>query len=504
MVKNILSRCQMALLGIDVGTTNTKVLIYDETGNRQAENSFPTPFYPDLFGGRYRPEEIFQKLVDTIRMFPSDSKKEIVALSISSFAEVMVGLDESMQPITKSLVWYDSRTEPQFQEMKKVIDDSEVYARTGISPQHKYSFYKMLWHRQNEKEIFDHVRHWTSMSGYLLGALSGVLSCDYSLASRTMLFEQQTGKWSDELVSLTGVSAETMPPLVPSGLVLGTIKKEVAQATGLPEEVQVVTGGHDHLCAALSVGVFHRGRVLISTGTTESLTMARDEAPKIELKSMERPFTWGHHTAYPAYYTMNGIYSGGYSVDWMLNILGDSYPCFETLPFPRERKIPIFFPYLLGADYEGARGAFVNLEGSMAREELLQGVMASLCFEYKNVWDVMQNALSITVDQITNVGGGTHNQYWMKMKATVLDHSLVVPRDREGSSKGAALLAGIGSGVYTNPDDAFQKTFHIERIIEPVPEMKEFLQKWYRFYTVLREDIQSLNQKMKRLMNDEE
>ena len=152
------------LLGIDIGTTNTKIIIFSENGDIIEERAFPTPFISDEYGGCYQPQEVLNALLENLKGFSSDAKKEVVALSISSFAEVMVGLDHSLQPITKSPAWFDTRTDLIFQEMKDIINNEKIYRLTGLSPQSKYSFYKLVWHREVEPKVFQSVRYWTSMS----------------------------------------------------------------------------------------------------------------------------------------------------------------------------------------------------------------------------------------------------------------------------------------------------------------------------------------------------
>ncbi len=485
------------LLGIDIGTTNTKIIIFTENGDIVEERAFPTPFISDEYGGCYQPQEVLNVLLENLKSFSSGAKKEVVALSISSFAEVMVGLDKSLQPITKSPAWFDTRTDTIFQEMKDTIKSDNIYRLTGLSPQSKYSLYKLLWHKKYEPEIFQSVRYWTSMSGYVLAALSGVLSFDYSLASRTMFYDQQNRLWSQELLRIIGVPLEKMPHLTPSGIILDMIKKDIAGFTGLPENLQVVTGGHDHLCAAVAVGVFKQGQVLISTGTTENLTMALDGIPQINLSQLKRSFSWGHHAIPERYYGMSGIYSGGYSLEWFLKLVNENYQYLKEMSQEVPKEVSLFFPYLLGADYDGARGAFINLEGQMEKADLTKSLIISLGFEYKDLWDIMAQNLNIKVERVTNVGGGTQNDFWMKVKSAVLNEKILVPQDKEGSCKGAAILAGMAVGLYNEPEDAYRKTFHLAKIYEPDPELRESLLPWYRLYLELRDDIRHLNEKMK-------
>ena len=490
-----------ALMGIDVGTTNTKVKIYSENGKICGEKIFTTPFYTDKFCGFYDPEEIFHKLLEAISHFKQPLKKEIVALSVSSFAETMVGLNEKGKAITRSITWFDTCTEAQFKELQDHLNTEEIYSTTGLIPHYIYSLYKLLWHRANSREVFDHVTHWTSISGYILFALSGELSFDYSLASRTMLFHQQKKCWWEKMIDLVEIPKEKMAEVVPSGLVLNRIKKDISLNTGLRPDVLVVTGGHDHLCAALATGAFKRGSVLISTGTTESLTMSLEDIPKVPAHSLKRPFWWGHHTAANQFYALNGIYSGGYSVDWVLKIINESYQSFEKYSLSMKKSMPLFFPYLRGADYHEARGAFLNLDGTMDKESVLHGIIAGLCFELRFVWDEMVNVFTLSVNKVTNAGGGSKNNFWMKMKATILGHDIIVPKDIEGSSKGAALLAGLGCGMYGDVDTAYKMTFKIGRVYKPETHLIEEYDRWYRVYESLLEDIKGINVKIQRALD---
>ena len=334
------------------------------------------------------------------------------------------------------------------------------------------------------------------MSGYILFAFSGEISFDYSLASRTMLFHQHKRCWWEKMLNLAEISSEKMAKVVPSGVVLGKIKSEVSRITGLLSDVLVVTGGHDHLCSALATGVFHEGSVLISSGTTESVTMSLKNIPMINFRK-NRPFLWGHHTATHYFYAINGIYSGGYSLDWILKILGENYHTFKKLSLQKLKNIPLFFPYLRGGNYEGAKGAFFNLDSDVDRENILQGLIFGLCFELRTFWEVMEKALDVSVKRVTNTGGGSQNTYWMEVKATVLGYEIIVPKDKEGGTKGAAILAGIGSGVYRDAEDAYKITFKQDRIYKPVESIKEWLDKWYRIYRDLEEDLKKINKKIK-------
>ncbi len=487
------------LLGMDIGTTNTKIRLYDEEGRIRGEKNFPTPLVSQGGVEFYVPEDIATSIVQAISDFDRALLSCVVALSVSSFAEVMVGLYKDGTVLPRSIPWYSDCTKSQFSSIE--LDEEEVYWTTGLSPQHKYSFYKLLWHREMEPELFAKVRFWTSMSGFILFFFSGELSFDYSLASRTMLFDQKKRNWWEAMCERAGVPIDRMAPLYPSGKPLGKIRPEVAKVTGLHPETTIVVGGHDHLCAALASGVYQPGWVLISSGTTESVTMALHETPFRKKASWEKPFSWGHHVAYPAYYVMNGIYSGGYAVDWTMRLLKENHAVFQNLSLSLSPAIPLFFPYLLGSYYEAARGAFFNLSAETKEREILFGVLLGLCLEYRHIFDMVCDEVKIPIDEAVNVGGGTKNRTWMNLKASVLGREILVPEDREGSCKGAALLAGLGSGVYRDYHHAFSQTFRVEETFLPQEEYQWDLERWFQVYRELREDLKSLNEKLRRIFS---
>ncbi|MGQ9472619.1 MAG: FGGY-family carbohydrate kinase [Candidatus Caldatribacteriaceae bacterium] len=485
------------LLGMDVGTTNTKIQISDREGRVRAEKSFPTPLAKERGEQFYSPVGIARRILETIASFDKSILKGVRALSVSSFAEVMVGIGDEGWVLTHSIPWYSECTQPQFERV--YLDPEEVFRVTGLSPQPKYSFYKLLWHRENEPELYSRVRFWTSMSGFLLYYLSGELSFDYSLASRTMLFDQKNRTWWEEMCEKVGISSQKLAPLCPSGKVLGKIRRELAEETGLSPEALVVTGGHDHLCAALASGVYQPGWVLISSGTTESIMVTLEDIPQRIVWGDEKPFSFGHHVVFPRYYAMNGIYSGGYAVDWVTKIFQENYEVFRNLPLSLSSKTPLFFPYLLGGYYEGARGAFLSLSGKTERKDLLLGVLLGLCLEYRHLFEMVIGTLNFRVKRVVNVGGGTKNRAWMQLKSTMLSQEILVPEDREGSCKGAALLAGLGAGLYRDLEEMFSSTFRVQETFSP-SENKGEMDGWFSLYEELRKDLKIMNQKIFRFL----
>ncbi|MEW5818297.1 MAG: FGGY-family carbohydrate kinase, partial [Spirochaetota bacterium] len=213
-----------------------------------------------------------------------------------------------------------------------------------------------------------------------------------------------------------------------------------------------------------------------------------------------RPFLWGHHTAAGFFYAINGLYSGGYSLEWLFKVLNDNFDLFNKLSDAFPDQIPIFIPYIRGADYEEAKGAFLNLDDNTDRKTLLQGLVICLCFELRSIWEEMEKTLEVSIEKIINVGGAAHNQYWMNMKASVLKHTISIPKDKEFGCRGAALLAGIGCGIFRDADDTEKNAFELDKTYKPDDDLVVKLDTWYRLYSDLIEDMKVINKKIDRGM----
>ncbi|HLJ34910.1 MAG TPA: FGGY family carbohydrate kinase, partial [Ktedonobacteraceae bacterium] len=248
----------MYLVGIDVGTTNTKTVIFDsETGHISAVGSSRTIVrHPTQEWSEFDAEDLWKTVLQSIQdaIQQCDSPERIRAISVASMGESAFPLDADGNVLYPAIAWYDRRTVPEGQWWEQTVGRERIYSITGHIPQATFGVNKLLWLRNHAPRIFERIHSWLNIEDFILWKLSGSIATDYSIASRTMLFDQQTLTWSETLLQQAGLPVEWFPAAYSSGTAIGTLRKDVAEQTGIPQQAIVSTGGHDHLCGALAAG----------------------------------------------------------------------------------------------------------------------------------------------------------------------------------------------------------------------------------------------------------
>lgn len=471
------------LMGIDVGTTYTKVGIYDFSGKRVLFKKTSTSIISHYRGeAEFNPNFIWKDLVQVIQGIPPEYRNRVKALSLSSFAETVYPLDSTGNPLYNGIAWFDQRTKPQNERVQKSLGISLVRKITGLFPSWIYSLNKILWFRENESRLYQNVRFWLDNGGYIIFKLTGEKIINYSLACRTMMFDIWEKKWSTKILNKFEIDVSTLPKPVASGIVVGKINKGASQETGLNQSTLVVSGGHDHLCAALSAGVIEKGKIQDSTGTTESILIGLKNAKEIDTEAAKQNFTLAYHVVKDTFCLFQGTYCGGLLLDWFLDkILGDvNYQIMEKIEC--DQNIPMFIPYLRGSDFGPMSGALLGLTDFHDRNSVLCCVVEAIAFELKRMVDSLEKVMDTSGWIVRSVGGGAKNEVLLRYKANLLNKQVEIPTNKEASCHGAALLAGIGAEIYEDGAEAVKKTLRISKVYSPEPSEVEKIQLKYQKY----------------------
>src|SRR5262249_25911411 len=266
------------LLGIDVGTTNCKALIFDTAGVQRASASASTPVrHPRPGWAEHDPEALWQAVVAVVRQALAQvERSRVVGVAVASVAEAGLLLAAAGGPLHPVIAWYDSRSDPQYRRWCDQFGAERFLSVAGNRPNPTYGVFKLQWLRDNLPDIYSAAVRWLHVADYIAFRLSGAQATDYSLATRTMLFDLLGLRWSDELIAAAGLRADLLPEVVPAGTRIGEVTQIVASATGLPAGVVVGCGGHDHICGALAAGAYHEGVGLDSMGTAEPAFLPLD------------------------------------------------------------------------------------------------------------------------------------------------------------------------------------------------------------------------------------
>lgn len=472
----------MYLLGVDVGTTNWKVIAFTSRGEAVASFSCPTRTHWEE-GGRavYHAAEVWEGVCAGIRavldQLGPDRAREVAGIAVASIGEAGVLLDGAGEPALPVMAWFDPRTEPQERWWREVYGAERAYRITGFPPKYIASANKILWWREHEPEAFARARRWLCMADYVAWRLTGEMAMDYSLASRTLLFDIRRRRWSEELLAATDLPASLFPEPVPSGTRLGRVSGAAARATGLPEHVVVAAGGHDHICGALAAGVVAPGDALDSMGTAEAVLLVLEE-PALSDALLAHGYTLGCHTARDRYYLMGGLRSAGGAIEWLKGLfpdLGEGEAFYRALAAEAGQSPPgsrgcRFLPHLTGMVHPPAatvRAAWLGLGLGHRRPDLLRAVIEGLALEAALNLTTMARLAAQPLRRVLAIGGGARNELWLQIKAATLPCPLEVHPVAEATALGAAVLAGLAAGVYPDEAGALRQLARKGRAVEP-------------------------------------
>ena len=287
------------LLGIDVGTTHTKVGVYAEDGELLAHARGPTHRETGADGFQFRsPETLWRDTAALIRKATDGLARPIEALAVSSMGEAGVPLDGGGEPCYPVIPWNDTRAEAQMRRLSEALSPEGWFAVTGLFPNPIHSIAKWLWLRETDPGAWERTRTWLSVCNYIGYRLTGEMVMEASQACRTMAFDVRSGDWSAELLELAGLDVGFLPPVVSSTEPVGAVTSEAAELAGLRPGTPVYAGGHDHVCAALACGVITPEVALDSLGTSEALTLGWKSRPDPERAAASgSAFTWWRGTA---------------------------------------------------------------------------------------------------------------------------------------------------------------------------------------------------------------
>lgn len=490
------------LVGVDVGTTNIKAVIFNPQGQIIGQASLPTPtHYPQPAWAYFDPEALWQNTAQALRQATAqvEDAKQIVSIAVASMGETAVPIDARGRPTYQAIAWFDRRTQPQVEWLEQTIGKDRLFAVSGLSLQPIFGLCKLLWIKENQPDAFARTVRWLNVADYIAYRLCGVPATDYSLASRTLALNLKRLQWAEDLIKEVDLSPAIFAPLSPSGAPLGPITPEAATATGLPIDTQVAVGGHDHVCGALAIGVVQPGAMLNSLGTAEAAFVPLHQ-PITDPQMGRQGYTQGAHVVAGHYYVLGGLYTSGACVEWWREILGQAVD-HETLIAEAEQVPPgslgvCFLPHLrlANAPYDDpkGRGAFVGLSTDIKSGALFRAILEGLAYESRLTLESLLDYPGVVApEKIYAIGGSTRNRLLMQLKATIFNQAITVAEVTEATSLGAAILGGLGAGIYVDVPAALEAINYAHVLVEPeadhVPAYEAYFHQVYRqLYTSLR------------------
>ncbi len=500
------------IVGIDVGTTNTKAVVFDVSGRAVSHHSVSTPtHYPRLGWAYYEPDQLWECVLATLRAAISQLKEpeRIISIVCASMGESGVPLDASGNPTYNIIAWFDQRTAHQAQALIERGKREQIIRVSGLDIHPMFGLCKLMWLRDHEPAAFTRTIKWLNVADFIAYRLSGAQATDYSLASRTLALDLHNLQWNEALIREVGIDPSLFAELVPSGTTIGVVQPDVAKQTGLPEHTIVATGGHDHVCAALALGVTVQGSALDSMGSAEAIflptqrVIADDSLAKMG-------YAQGAHVV-GGYYLMGGQFTSGAAVEWFRHALAE-HVNYEILLDEAQAVPPgslgvTFLPHLRTANTPNndalSMGAFIGLTTDVHRGVLFHALLEGIAFEMRSALEPLLQLSGITLARpIVAAGGGTRNSLLLSIKAAVFGMPLLVQRIEEATALGAALLGGLACGLYASPDEAAHSVLRESFLVNPSPAEVAFYNRWYQdIYKQLYETLRPLHHATRALLD---
>ncbi|WKA55398.1 xylulokinase [Planococcus shixiaomingii] len=491
------------VVGVDLGTSAVKILLVDKQGNVVKSVSKPYPLIQEKTGySEQNPQDWVDQttfgLVDLLKDFDGDVN-DIEGISFSGQMHGLVLLDEQNEVLRPAILWNDTRTTLQCQQIYDVVGEKRLLEITKNPALEGFTLPKILWVRQFEPEIFSRVKTFVLPKDYLRYKLTGQLQMEYSDAAGTLLLDVSNKEWSTELCGLLELDSSLCPPLIGSHEEVGTVTAEFAAASGLSPSTRVFAGGADNACGAIGAGILEDGKTLCSIGTS-GVVLSYEAS---EDKDFGGKVHYFNHGAPDAFYTMGVTLAAGYSLTWFKETFTPD-ESFDSLlaeigTVPAGSNGLLFTPYLVGERTPHAdaaiRASFIGMDSSHRRKDFARAVLEGITFSLNESIEIFrQNGKKI--DIIVSIGGGALNEDWLQMQADIFNANIVRLTSEQGPGMGAAMLAAYGCGWFDSLKACADAFLQEDKQFQPNEEAAAVYKKMFAVYQEIYGQTKELNQKL--------
>lgn len=444
-------------MGVDVGTTGVKAVVFDKSGRMlaRAYEEYPLLF-PFPGACELDSRSVVEASLRVILRASAEAGVPVRAIGIASQGEAFTPLDADGRMLGNIMVSSDTRAQSLVGPWSESFGPERLYRITGHTAYPMYSLFKLLWLRENQPDAWAKARKFLFCEDLIAYLLTGEARTDYTMAARTMMFDVAKKEWSPEVLDAVGLSSDQLPEVVPSGGIVGTVKPEL----GLGENVTVSVCGHDQPVGALGCGAAAPGRAAYSIGTTECICPAADHLV-LSPEMMKANLATYPHVLMDTYTTVAFSLNGGSVMKWVR----DQFATREASEAQAKGEDPydhiiaaasdepadvVLLPHFgpTGTPHFDALGAgtLFGLKLSTSRAEVLRAFLEGITYEMKWNLSILDEA-GFGLDELRAIGGGAKSDVWMQIKADILGVPLTTMRVTEATCMGAALLAGHGAGL---------------------------------------------------------
>lgn len=485
------------LLGIDIGTSACKVAVFDEGGAvlAQAVRDYQV-YYPESGWAEQDPEEWWNAVCDGIKAVLAEgnaSADDICGIGVDGQSWSAIPVDRDGNVLYRTPIWMDTRARGICDRIKRENFAKEIFETAGNDFLPSYTTPKMLWFKGERPEVFEKTYKFLQSNSYIVYKLTDQMSQEYSQGYGIHFFDINHLTYNEELANKLGLSQELVPSLYRCDEVVGEVTEKAAKLTGLRAGTPVVAGGLDAACGTLGAGVYQVGQTQEQGGQAGGMSICTDRA------LAHKKLILGTHVVPGLWLLQGGTVGGGGTLKWFRQELGQGMS-FDELTEEAE-KVPagsegvLFLPYMAGERSPiwnpDAKGVFYGLSYDKTRGHMIRAVLEGVAFSLEhNLRTARETGAEAGI--LNAMGGAANSLLWTQIKADVTGKTIQVPASDTATTLGAALLAGVGCGVYQDYEQAVRRTIKITRVQEPDKERHEIYKEAMERYLKLSEKMQEV------------
>jgi xylulokinase len=497
------------LLGIDIGTSACKAAAFDKEGRviAQATKSYPV-YYPEPGFVEQDPMEWWHAVTAAIREILATGKVkagDIAGIGVDGQSWSAIPVDRDGQVLHNTPIWMDTRSRDICEEFTQKIGFERIFSISGNGLEPTYSTSKIIWFKRHRPEVYNRTYKFLQCNSFIAYKLTGAMTHDISQGYGLHMFNIKTGQYDASLSDAFGIPVEKLPDIYACHQVIGEVTPSAAAETGLRPGTPVVAGGLDAACGTLGVGVMENGQTQEQGGQAGGMSICVDEAvahPKLILSYHVVPDVW----------LLQGGTVGGGSLKWFHEKLGfyedhqaelTGKRAFqimdeEAAEIPNGSEGLIFLPYMAGERspiWDGsAKGVFFGLDYSKTRAHMIRAVMEGCAYALYHNLKTAEEA-NASADVLNAMGGAANSRLWTQIKADVTGKVIQVPASDTATTLGAAILAGVGTGLYGSFKDAVAQTITVKRVHEPDMKAHRQYMKYFETYLEIYEKLKDTMRK---------
>jgi len=481
----------MLVLGLDVGTTGTKAVVVDEKGNvlsggyreyaLKSEGGRVTQSADDWWSAAVGAVNESIKCVDAAK---------IGAISLSTQGASMLCINDKGEPISEVITWMDTRSKAEAEALSNAIGKEEIYKKSGWLPSPVLDAAKILWLKNNEKELFSKASSFVSTVEFMNIKLCGKNMIDPTNAAMRQMFNIESGKWDKDILDLLEIDESRLPEIAPIGHEVGCLTEAAAKALGLSSSVKVYNGAHDQYCASIGSGAVESGDMLLATGTTWVVLGITDK-----LLYTDNHISPGIHAVPGKFGALASLVSAGSALNWYKNIIDGDFKLMDSNAAERCEKAKDLFvlPYVCGAGFPHnrpeMRGAMFGLDVGHDKYDIARALMEGVAFEAAEVLSQFASH-GMNISTLMMTGGAARSRLWSEIVGYVTGCDIYRMKEPETCCMGAAMTAAVGAGLFKDYNECRSAMVKREKL-----ELSDASK--FDFYKEKRANYKALVEKLK-------